>query len=74
MAKLFCTDLAMRVATDAMQFWGGAGYMQGSPVERMYRDAKIMQVYEGTNEIQEMVIARALVRRFDSERAQSDGE
>ena len=64
MAKLFCTDLAMAVVTDAMQFWGGAGYMQGSPVERMYRDAKIMQIYEGTNEIQELVISRALVRDF----------
>lgn len=64
MAKLFCTDLAMAVVTDAMQFWGGAGYMTGSPVERMYRDAKIMQIYEGTNEIQELVIARALVREF----------
>ncbi len=64
MAKLFCTDLAMSVVTDAMQFWGGAGYMSGSPVERMYRDAKIMQIYEGTNEIQELVISRALVREF----------
>jgi alkylation response protein AidB-like acyl-CoA dehydrogenase len=71
MAKLYCTDLAMRVVTDAMQFWGGAGYMQGSPVERMYRDAKIMQIYEGTNEIQEMIIARALLRRFQSERETS---
>ena len=66
MAKLFCTDLAMSVVTDAMQFWGGAGYVQGSPVERMYRDAKIMQIYEGTNEIQELVISRALVRDFRS--------
>ena len=67
MAKLFCTDLAMAVVTDAMQFWGGAGYMKGSPVERMYRDAKIMQIYEGTNEIQELVISRALVREFRSQ-------
>ncbi len=67
MAKLFCTDLAMSVVTDAMQFWGGAGYMKGSPVERMYRDAKIMQIYEGTNEIQELVISRALVRDFRSQ-------
>lgn len=62
MAKLYCSDLAMKVAVDAMQFWGGAGYMIGSPVERMYRDAKIMQIYEGTNEIQELVIARALLK------------
>ncbi|HLT17965.1 MAG TPA: acyl-CoA dehydrogenase family protein [Thermomicrobiales bacterium] len=64
MAKLVCTDLAMAVVTDAMQFWGGAGYMRGAPVERMYRDAKIMQIYEGTNEIQEMVISRALLREY----------
>lgn len=62
MAKLFSTDLAMQVVTDAVQFCGGAGYMVGSPVERMYRDVKIMQIYEGANEIQEMVIARALMR------------
>ena len=62
MAKLVATDLAMEVVTDAMQFWGGAGYMVGSPVERMYRDAKILQIYEGTNEIQELVIARAMNR------------
>lgn len=67
MSKLFCSDLAMQVVTDAMQFWGGAGYIQGSPVERMYRDAKIIQIYEGTNEIQEMVIARALLRELDTQ-------
>jgi alkylation response protein AidB-like acyl-CoA dehydrogenase len=60
MAKLFATDVAMEVVIDAMQFWGGAGYMTGSPVERMYRDVKILQIYEGTNEIQELVIARAM--------------
>ena len=65
MAKLVCSDLGMAVATDAMQFWGGAGYFAGSPVERMFRDAKIMQIYEGTNEIQEMVIARALLRAWE---------
>ena len=67
MAKLFCTDLAMSVVTDAMQFWGGAGYIEGSPVERMFRDAKIMQIYEGTNEIQELVISRALIRDYRGE-------
>ena len=66
MAKLFATDTAMEVVTDAMQFWGGAGYMTGSPVERMYRDAKIMQIYEGTNEIQGLVIARAMLRSLAS--------
>ncbi len=71
MAKLICTDLAMSVVTDAMQFWGGAGYIQGSPVERMYRDAKIMQIYEGTNEIQEMVISRSLMREYNRQRSRS---
>lgn len=66
MAKLFASDVAMEVVTDAMQFWGGAGYMVGSPVERMYRDAKIIQIYEGTNEIQELVIARAMRRAVES--------
>lgn len=66
MAKLYCTDLAMQVVTDAVQFCGGAGYMVGSPVERMYRDVKIMQIYEGTNEIQEMVISRALMREYEN--------
>lgn len=61
-AELVASDVAMEVVTDAMQFWGGAGYMVGSPVERMYRDAKIIQIYEGANEIQELVIARAMQR------------
>lgn len=71
MAKLYCTDLAMQVVTDAVQFCGGAGYMVGSPVERMYRDVKIMQIYEGTNEIQEMVIARALMREHGKATSES---
>ncbi len=62
MAKLFCTDTAMAVTTDAVQVLGGYGYMQEYPVERMMRDAKITQIYEGTNEIQRLVIAREMVR------------
>ena len=62
MTKLFCTDVAMEVTTDAVQVLGGYGYMQEYPVERMMRDAKITQIYEGTNEIQRLVIARELLR------------
>jgi alkylation response protein AidB-like acyl-CoA dehydrogenase len=62
MAKLYCTDVAMEVTTDAVQVLGGYGYMQEYPVERMMRDAKITQIYEGTNQIQRLVIAREMVR------------
>jgi butyryl-CoA dehydrogenase len=63
MAKLFAGDTAMRVATDALQLFGGYGYMQEYPAERHMRDAKITQIYEGTNQIQRMVIARAVLGR-----------
>src|SRR3989475_10905122 len=59
MAKLYCTDVAMEVTTDAVQVLGGDGYIQEYPVERMMRDAKITQIYEGTNQIQRLVIAPA---------------
>jgi alkylation response protein AidB-like acyl-CoA dehydrogenase len=62
MAKLYCTDVAMEVTTDAVQVLGGYGYMQEYPVERMMRDAKITQIYEGTNQIQRLVIAREMVK------------
>jgi alkylation response protein AidB-like acyl-CoA dehydrogenase len=62
MAKLFCTDVAMEVTTDAVQILGGYGYMQEYPVERMMRDAKITQIYEGTNQIQRLVIAREMLK------------
>ena len=61
MAKLYCTDVAMEVTTDAVQILGGYGYIQEYPVERMMRDAKITQIYEGTNQIQRLVIARQLL-------------
>jgi alkylation response protein AidB-like acyl-CoA dehydrogenase len=61
-AKAFASDVAMQVATDAVQLFGGAGYTQDFPVERMMRDAKITQIYEGTNQIQRMVIARSLLK------------
>jgi alkylation response protein AidB-like acyl-CoA dehydrogenase len=62
MAKLYCTDVAMEVTTDAVQILGGYGYMQEYPVERMMRDAKITQIYEGTNQIQRLVIAREMLK------------
>jgi alkylation response protein AidB-like acyl-CoA dehydrogenase len=62
MAKLFCGDVAMQVATDAVQILGGYGYIKEFPVERFMRDAKITQIYEGTQEIQRLVIAREMLR------------
>jgi alkylation response protein AidB-like acyl-CoA dehydrogenase len=61
-AKTFASDIAMEVTTDAVQLFGGAGYTKDFPVERMMRDAKITQIYEGTNQIQRMVMARALLK------------
>jgi alkylation response protein AidB-like acyl-CoA dehydrogenase len=62
MAKLFASDTAMRVTTDAVQILGGYGYIKEFPVERMMRDAKITQIYEGTNQIQRVVIGRHLLK------------
>ncbi len=62
MAKLLASDTAMRVTTDAVQILGGYGYLREFPAERMMRDAKITQIYEGTNEIQRFVIARELIK------------
>ncbi|TDB95111.1 acyl-CoA dehydrogenase [Micromonospora fluostatini] len=61
-AKLFATDMAMRVTTDAVQVLGGAGYVADHPVERYMREAKVLQIVEGTNQIQRLVISRALAR------------
>jgi alkylation response protein AidB-like acyl-CoA dehydrogenase len=61
-AKVFASDTAMAVTTDAVQLFGGAGYTRDFPVERMMRDAKITQIYEGTNQINRMVMARALLK------------
>lgn len=62
MAKTYATDVGMKVALDAMQVMGGAGYMKEYPVEKMMRDAKILQIYEGTNQIQRNVIGQALIK------------
>jgi alkylation response protein AidB-like acyl-CoA dehydrogenase len=61
MAKCFASDVAMRVTVDAVQILGGYGYMTDYPLERMMRDAKITQIYEGTNQIQRVVIARHIL-------------
>jgi butyryl-CoA dehydrogenase len=62
MSKLFASDVAMKVATDAVQIFGGYGYMRDYPIEKFMRDAKITQIYEGTNQIQRDVIAHALIK------------
>ncbi len=62
-AKCFASDVAMEVTTNAVQLFGGAGYTRDFPVERMMRDAKITQIYEGTNQIQRVVMARSLIGR-----------
>jgi alkylation response protein AidB-like acyl-CoA dehydrogenase len=63
MVKCFASDTAMKVTTDAVQIFGGAGYMRDYPVERFMRDAKINQIFEGTNQIQRLVIARHMLRQ-----------
>ena len=62
MAKLFASDVAMKVTVDAVQIFGGYGYMRDYPVEKFMRDAKITQIYEGTNQIQRNVIAQSLIK------------
>jgi len=64
MAKLFASDAAMKITVEAVQVLGGFGYMREYPVEKFMRDAKITQIYEGTNEIQRVVIANALVKEY----------
>jgi len=69
MAKLFASDVAMRVTTDAVQIFGGYGYMRDYPVEKMMRDAKITQIYEGTNQIQKSIIALSLIKEAGLKKA-----
>ncbi|MCD8156761.1 MAG: acyl-CoA dehydrogenase family protein [Clostridiales bacterium] len=64
MVKMYASDIALEVTNDAVQIFGGTGYLKGMDVERMYRDAKITTIYEGTNEIQRVVIASALVGKM----------
>jgi len=68
MCKLFASDVAMRVTTDVVQLFGGYGYMKEYPVEKMMRDAKITQIYEGTNQIQRNVIALDLIKEAASKK------
>ena len=67
MCKVLASDVAMNVATDAVQIFGGYGYMRDYPIEKFMRDAKITQIYEGTNQIQRMVIARNIIREGASQ-------
>lgn len=62
MAKCFASDMAVAQTANAVQIFGGSGYIQGFEVERLYRDAKITQIYEGTNQVQRSIIARELIR------------
>jgi butyryl-CoA dehydrogenase len=64
MAKLFASDVAMKVTTDAVQIFGGYGYMRDYPIEKYMRDAKITQIYEGTNQIQRNIIALSLIKEL----------
>lgn len=65
MAKCFATDVAMRVATDALQLWGSSGISTDNPIERYFRDAKVLQIVEGTNQIQRNIIGRRVVRETE---------
>jgi len=65
MAKLMASTVAMKCADTAIQVHGGAGYMTDHPVERYFRDAKLMEIGEGTSQIQRLVIARELLREAD---------
>ena len=62
LAKRFCADMAMEVAVDAVQVYGGYGYTKEYPVEKIMRDVKLVQIYEGTSQVQRIVIARHLLK------------
>ncbi len=66
MSKCFATDTAMEVATDAVQIFGGYGFMEDYPIAKFFRDAKILQIYEGTNQVQRMVIAKNLIKEAEA--------
>ncbi len=63
MAKYFCSDAAMKITTDMVQVLGGYGYIKDFPIERMFRDAKLTQIFEGANQIQNMIIGRELSKK-----------
>ncbi|MFX0019856.1 MAG: acyl-CoA dehydrogenase family protein, partial [Candidatus Hermodarchaeota archaeon] len=64
-AKAFASDVAMNVTTEAIQIFGGYGYLRTYPVEKLFRDAKLYQIYEGTSEIQRIVISRFVLNRYE---------
>lgn len=66
MSKCFATDVAMKVATDALQLWGSAGISKDNPIERYFRDAKVLQIVEGTNQIQRNIVGRHIVRTTEN--------
>jgi butyryl-CoA dehydrogenase len=72
MVKLFCSDAAMQVTTDCVQMCGGIGYMRDFPVEKFMRDAKITQIYEGTNQIQKNEIAMMIIKEYASQAAHKE--
>jgi acyl-CoA dehydrogenase len=65
MTKLYCSEALARCADKAVQIHGGMGYMREYPIERFYRDARITRIYEGTNEIQKLVIARDVIKKSE---------
>jgi alkylation response protein AidB-like acyl-CoA dehydrogenase len=65
MAKLYASEVAHRAADAAVQIWGGSGYCKPSAVERLYRDQRILEIYEGTSEIQRLVLARAVRKEVE---------
>jgi acyl-CoA dehydrogenase len=67
-AKLFCTEMVGQVADLAVQIHGGTGYMRGVAVERIYRDVRLLRLYEGTSEIQRLIIGGGLIRTAKSDR------
>jgi len=64
MAKLFASEVAEKICSDAIQIFGGYGYLKDFPVERYYRDVRICQIYEGTSEVQKLVISRAVMNEL----------
>ena len=68
MVKLYCSDMAMKVTTDAVQLAGGIGYMRDFPIEKYMRDAKITQIYEGTNQIQRNEIGMTITKELASKK------
>ena len=74
MAKMYASDIALEVTNDALQIFGGSGFLKGMEVERAYRDAKITTIYEGTNEIQRVVIASHLIGKMPKEKSSGGGK